>query len=247
MSPDPAMATAIHVVLHEPQQGGNVGAVARALKNMGFSHLTLVGAAALDWDEARRLARGAEEILENARRVPTLDAALADCRWVVGTTRRPGRHRGARFTARDFAAAAASHRSRRPLGIVFGAERAGLGADDLSRCHDIVTIPSSPAQPSLNLAQAVLLVVYELGLALEQAQAMLEAPAAPAPAAALEGLFAHLEEALLAVGFVRDETVRHQMRVLRRTLGRAQLRPDEVTQWRGICRQILWAARQRDV
>jgi len=241
---DPVPDAHVRVVLHHPESGGNVGAAARALKNMGFSQLCIVDAPGLDWDEASRMAHGAEDVLQAARRVDTLDAAVADCRWVVGTTRRQGKHRQTSHTPRAFARAAAADLARRPLAVVFGPERAGLEAPDLARCQDVIHIPTSPAHPSLNLAQAVMVIVYELAQELGPDPDAEVAPDSTANARELEQLYAHLEEMLLAVGFARDETVAHQMRVVRQVFARARLTPAEATQWRGICRQVLWAARQ---
>jgi TrmH family RNA methyltransferase len=234
----------VRVVLHRPENGGNVGASARALKNMGFSNLCIVDPQQLDWDEATRMAHGAEDVLRAAARAATLEAAVADCRWVVGTTRRRGKRRQTIYTPRAFARAAAAAPGRRPLAIVFGPERDGLDAHELACCQDVVHIPASPAQPSLNLAHAVMVVVYELAQELEPGPDAAVLPDTTADAGDLEQLYAHLEEMLLAVGFARPETVAHQMRALRRVFARARLSPAEATQWRGICRQVLWAARR---
>jgi TrmH family RNA methyltransferase len=234
----------VRVVLHRPESGGNVGAAARALKNMGFSQLCIVEPLQLDWDEAERMAHGAEDVLHAARRASTLDAAVADCRWVVGTTRRQGKHRQTHYTPRAFAGAGAGAAGRRPLAIVFGPERDGLDARDLARCQDVIHIPAAAVQPSLNLAQAVMVIVYELAQELWPGPDADLAPAATADAGELEQLYAHLEEMLLAVGFVRAETAARQMRMLRQVFARARPSPAEVTQLRGICRQVLWAARR---
>ena len=238
------MQSEVRVVLHRPENGGNVGAAARALKNMGFSRLCIVEPQTLDWDEAVRMAHGAEDVLHAAQRSTTLDAAIADCRWVVGTTRRRGKRRQTRYTPRAFAQAAAGETARRPLAIVFGPERDGLDARDLARCQDVIHIPAAAAQPSLNLAQAVMVIVYELAQEFWPSPDADRAPAATADAGELELLYTHLEEMLLGVGFVRAETAAHQMRMLRQMFARARPSPAEVTQWRGICRQVLWAARR---
>jgi TrmH family RNA methyltransferase len=163
----------------------------------------------------------------------------------VGTTRRGGRRRQATLTPRDFALAAREAQlQRRPLAVVFGPEEDGLAGPELTLCHDVVRIPADTAQPSLNLAQAVLLVAYELRMA--NLGAAGEAPARAlhpeASTAELEQLYAHLEAALLAVQFVRPDTAPHRMLLLRRLLGRARPQPTEVRLLRGICRQVLWAA-----
>ncbi len=241
----------IRIVLVRPERGGNIGAAARALKNMGLRELVLVAPADFDRDEAQRLAHGAEDLLHAARRVDALRDALSDCRWSVGTTRRAGRHRQPHYTPRSFAQAVSRERTRRPLAVVFGPEKDGLTDADLALCHERLTIPSTEAHPSLNLAQAVIVVAYELFV--ESRAASGEAASAgiePLPAAReatrdeLDGMYAHLEEVLHEIGFVQSETAAHQMRAFRRVLSRARLEPDDVTLLRGLWRQTLWAARR---
>ena len=229
-------------VLVRPGNGGNVGAAARALKNMGFTELWLVAPRAFDRAEARRMAHGASDVLDAARVVDSLPAALADCRWVVGTTRRAGRRRTATLAPRPFAEAAVAEPRRRPLAVVFGPEEDGLSMAELALCNDVVRIPTSAAQPSLNLAQAVLLLAYELRMARVGKRASGDSETgAEANAGALEQFYEHAEAALLAVGFVRPDTAPHRMLALRKLLGRARPRPGEVRLLRGICRQVLWA------
>jgi TrmH family RNA methyltransferase len=235
----------VRFVLVRPGSGGNIGAVARAMKNMGWRTLDLVDPRPFDAGEARRLAHNATDVLRTARRPATLATAVADCRWVVGTTRRQGRRRRATLTPREFARLAFDAQAeRRPLALVFGPEEDGLGSAELALCHDVVRIPADAAQPSLNLAQALLLLAYELRLARPGtgACAPVHAPHAEASAAELEQFYAHLEAALLSIRFVRADTAPHRILLLRRLLGRARLQPAEVRLLRGICRQILWAA-----
>lgn len=236
----------VRFVLVRPGSGGNIGAAARAMKNMGFASLHLVDPRPFDAAEARRLAHNATEVLEAARRWPSLAAAVADCRWVAGTTRRAGRRRRPTLAPRDLALAAhGEERARRPLALVFGPEEDGLASAELALCHDVVRIPAHPSQPSLNLAQAVLLVAYELRLARpEVAASLAERRQRPeASAAQLEQLYLHIEQALLAIQFVTADTAPHRMLDVRRLLGRTRLVPAEVRLLRGICRQALWAAR----
>jgi TrmH family RNA methyltransferase len=235
---------AVRFVLVRTESGGNVGAAARALKNMGHAELWLVRPRRFDADEAKRMAHGATDVLKAARVVDSLVEAVGDCRWIVGATRRAGRRRAAPWTPRLLAAAVRATPERRPLALVFGPEADGLAADDLAHCHDVVRIPSAAAQPSLNLAQAVMLVAYELFVT-NGGGAPLRPPAAEAASREVEGLYTHLEAMLLAVGFARTDTAPARMRALRRILGRARLRSTEVRLLRGICRQVLWAAGPR--
>lgn len=233
----------VRFILVRPGTGGNVGAAARALKNMGLGELWLVDPRPFDAAEAERLAHGATDVLRRARRTATLDAALADCRWVVGTTQRAGRRRGELWTPRAWAEAVHAQPRRHPVAVVFGPEEDGLSAAELARCQALVRIPAHPAQPSLNLAQAVLVLAYEWYVAGGAANA----PAArdEAAAAELEGLYAHLESALLAVGFAPAAAVPAKMLAFRRLFGRSRLKSTEVRLVRGLCRQMLWAASPR--
>jgi tRNA/rRNA methyltransferase len=235
----------VRFVLVRPGDGGNIGAAARALKNMGQADLRLVAPRAPDAATARRLAHHAEDVLDRARVTDSLAAALADCRWIVGTTRRAGRRRRATLSPREFAARVHGEPQRRPTAVVFGPEEDGLSMRELALCNDIVRIPTAPAQPSLNLAQAVLVIAYELYLARPQAGPGLPGAGPEAASAALEQMYAHFEEALLAIRFVRPDTAPHRILALRRILGRARLTPGDVRLLRGICRQMLWAAGPR--
>jgi TrmH family RNA methyltransferase len=238
----------IRFVLVRPAAAANVGAAARALKNMGASELWLVAPRWTDPAAALRLAHGAHDVLHGARTVGTLAAAVADCRWVVGTTRRAGRRRAIEWDPRRWARAVHDSPARRPLAVVFGPEADGLAGAELRLCGDIVRIPAAAAQPSLNLAQAVLVLAYELymaGLECDAGPAGAAAPPAEAAAGELEALYAHVESALLAVGFLRPDTAQARMLALRKIFARSRLRTGEVRLLRGICRQALWAAASR--
>jgi TrmH family RNA methyltransferase len=232
----------VRFVLVRPGGGGNIGAAARALKNMGYADLRLVAPRAYDAAEARRLAHNAVDVLEAAHTVDSLATALADCRWVVGTTRRAGRRRRATLSPRQFATRVLAEPERGPTAVVFGPEEDGLSMAELALCNDVVRIPTAGAHPSLNLAQAVLVVAYELHLLQPAWAPDSSGPGPEAPSAALEQMYEHFEAALLAIGFVRPDTAPHRILALRRILGRARLRPGDVRLLRGICRQILWAA-----
>ena len=221
------------------------------MKNMGLRELVLVQPADFDRAEARRLAHGAEDILEEAPRMASLPEALADCRWSVATTRRSGRHRVPHYTPRSFARAVHADVQRRPLAVVFGPEKDGLTDADLALCHERLSIPCSDEHPSLNLAQAVLVVAYELFM---EEVPRSDGPEAEPPGtngvsneatgAELDGMYDHLEEVLHEIGFVTPETAHHQMRAFRQLLARARLESADVTLLRGLWRQALWAARR---
>lgn len=235
------------VVLVRPREAGNVGAACRAMANMGLAELHLVEPAAPLGPEARKLAVHAHHVLEGARRHPSLAAALAPFRRVVGTT-----------SARDRALSVPVATPRRlaeelrnapplPTALVFGSEVGGLTNDELALCHVHVTIPADPVQPTLNLAQAVLLVAYELYQSpwwplsgeREGGEPLAETSVdPPAPAEVVEGLFGHLGEVFEDVGFARDTTIDGVLRDLRQLAARARLTEREVTVLRGGLRRI---------
>src|SRR5687768_9525375 len=167
----------VDVVLVRPSRAANVAAAARALKNMGLRSLTLVSPPRdLDRPEARALAYGAWDLLDAARVFPDLRSAVSGCTLVAATSARD-EGRAATRSPREFAAEAAAVAAGGRVAIVFGPEATGLLNDELALCQMRIRVPTHAAQPSLNLAQAVLLIAYELRLA-----ALPDAPGdAPAP------------------------------------------------------------------
>ena len=237
-----SLQNVIRFVLVHPEHPGNLGASARALKNMGFADLRVVGQRSLaQHPDAVRLAHGAVDLLGSITWSTTLPEALAGCRWTLGTTWRVRKPRAVTHELRGLAQVVQQVPQQRPLAIVFGPEKDGLGFDELALCQGTLTIPTSVAHPSLNLAQAVLLVAWELG-----PMAAATTPQPPGDQAThqeLEAMYRHLLEMLQDIGFVRPETARHQMLALRGLLSRTLPTQREVTQLRGIWRQASWAAR----
>jgi TrmH family RNA methyltransferase len=238
------LADAVRFVLVEPQLADNVGAAARALKNLGFGRLVVVSP---ECDprgaDARRLARDAADVLENARVVDDLDEALDGARTVVGTSRRRGKHRRPHWRLDLLAPEMARMVAAGELAVIFGREAHGLFDAELDRCTHLVHFPSSEAYPSFNLAQSVLLVAYEIRLALEPGGGE-EPDEPPADHAQREAMYVHLQAALEAIGFLHTDTVEPMMRKIRRMLGRAELTTTEARIVRGVARQTLWASRQ---
>jgi TrmH family RNA methyltransferase len=235
---------AVRFVLVEPQSGGNVGAAARALKNLGYSRLDLVRPRCDPFGaEARALAVDAADVLERAGVHGSLDDALEGALTVVGTSARTGKHRRPHRRLDAFGPELARLAAAGPLAAVFGRERHGLSDAELDRCTHLVHFPSSPDYPSFNLAQSVLLVAYTLRVEAER-RAPEPPPDPPADHATREAMFAHLEAALAAIGYLHEDTVVPMMRRLRRLLGRAELTATEAAILRGIARQTLWAARR---
>lgn len=218
----------VRFVLLRPRSGGNVGAVARALKNFGHRDWAIVGPTEFDEAEARMMAVQAHDVLDAARRFDSLDEAVADCAWVVGTSSR-ARKGTRRLSPRGFSAEAAHVLARGQVALVFGEERSGLSNEELDRCHDVSCIPTDDAQPSVNLAQAALLYSYELSLARASEP---EPPLLPLAATdrELQVLRTKLEAVLSDSGFLRHDP-RPALRGLLDPLERARPTRDEIRLW----------------
>jgi TrmH family RNA methyltransferase len=238
---------AIRFVLVAPRYGGNVGAAARVLKNFGFARLSVVDPReGTDHEEAIRMAVDAADILAAATTHPTLDEALSTTGTVVGTSRRMGKHRQPHHRLDELAPLIAGLASRGEVAILFGREDHGLADTDLDRCTHLAYVPTSEAYPALNVAQTVAIAAYEVRRALDAGPAPPPDPddEALADHAGREAMYAHLEEALLAIGFLKLGQLEGMMRRLRRILSRAELTAGDTDVVRGIARQILWLARQ---
>jgi TrmH family RNA methyltransferase len=227
----------IRIVLVTPSHPGNIGAAARALKNMGLTELVLVAPKQFPHPEAAARASGADDVLAAARIVGSLGEGLAGCGFVAATTARP---RDQYFRVLDVRAAAArivAEARRAPAAVIFGPERTGLTNEELEMAHALVRIPASDSYPSLNLAMAVQLTSYEIFRAMNGA-AVDAAPSPTAPLASVEEmqrLYAHVAEVLGEIDF-RDRTQggTHLMSRIRRFLQRAELDENEVHILRGI-------------
>lgn len=151
----------VFFVLVEPKESGNIGSTARAMKNMGFTKLSLINPPTLT-EEAKWFAWRSEDILENAQCFSTLDQAIHDKALIVGTTRRRGSKRGAILDVKDGSKRIYQVAQENRVAILFGREDKGLFNEEIEKCGYLITIPTSELQPSLNLSQAVLIVAYEL-------------------------------------------------------------------------------------
>lgn len=225
----------IRVVLVEPNHPGNVGAVARAMKNMGLSELHLVRPKAFPHAEATARASGADDVLDAARVHEDFADAIADCGLVVGTSARQ-RHLPwdlvePRECAQDIVAAAQAGQ----VAVVFGSEKYGLSNEDLARCNRLVTIPTATEYASLNLGMAVQVIAYELWLAGRPGAPPPPAPEVPfASADEMVRLYEHFERVLEEIDF-RDRTGGgHLMARIRRLFNRARLDQNEMNILRGI-------------
>lgn len=237
----------VRVVLVRPQGSANVGSVARAMKNMGLADLVLVEAETPEDGWAETMAVHARDVLARAQAVSSLAEAVGDCAFVVATASRPGLFRGQILTPREASASLLNVARRQPVALVFGPEDHGLSNADLGHCHALITIPTAPEYPSLNLAQAVMVCVYELAVAAgarDAGEPVPETTEAMPTAASLERMFHQLERALLAAGFLNPQNPDPVMNVFRRILARADLREHDVRVLMGLARQVQWLADQ---
>ncbi len=235
----------IRVVLVEPREPRNVGAAARAMKNFGLSELVVVNPERPLDESAYRLAtRGAADVLDGARITASLDEALRDTVYVVATSARArDSYAGEVYTPRQGAPRLLQMNEKGPTAVLFGRENFGLSNREMDRAHAVWRIPTG-GYSSLNLAQAVLLVGYEVFLAASSPQEA--ARPKPAPAQELERFFADLESYLREIRYTDDERMAGAMRSLRRMSHRALLSVNEVRRLRGVLRQSRWALRHKD-
>ena len=223
----------VRIVLVRPRNPENLGAVARAMRNFGLDDWAIAALGTHDFAAARRVAVHAEELLDRPRLTATLGEAVADCAWVVGTSAR--KVRGKRRLLPEEVAREAAARAPGLTAIVFGEERSGLTGEELDRCHDLSAIPVDEAQPSLNLAQAVLVYAYEAR------RAGGVAPRGREGALATDGDLARLEERLRQVlrggGFLAGPE-RHAVRDLADVLRRGRMSPREARLWETALRAL---------
>ena len=232
----------ISVVLCRPSEPGNVGAVCRAMKNMGLSRLCLVDPEPMD--RATLLARAvhADDVWREARTFDTLGEAVADCRFVVGTTCRRGRKRKVSMTPRGLAGwlaeKPADGPAAGPVALVFGNERAGLDADEINLCNLASHIPVSDGFPSLNLSHAVQVYAYELFLAFGSAGDLRDVSVKgewiPLERARVDRLTGEITEILEGLGFYKYPGRAEQTRFLRDLICRAGLTEREGRYLKGI-------------
>jgi tRNA/rRNA methyltransferase len=228
----------IRVVLVEPQHSGNIGGVARAMKNMALSRLVLVNPADHLAMEARMMAMHGFDILEQAQIVATLSEAVANVGYVVGTTRRLGKSRQAHQTSRSVAPLILELAASNPVALIFGREDSGLTNAELEQCHELVCIPAHPTFGSLNLAQAVLLVCYELYVTTTSQSLFI--PPTLATVAELERLYHRVREVLRRIGFLHGSNPDRMMGYFRRFFAHYGLKSRDVKIFLGVFRQIEW-------
>lgn len=235
---DTNILNGVRIVLVNTTHPGNVGGVARAMKNMGLSDLHLVSPQGYPSAEATARASGADDLLARAQVHDDLDAALEGCHFVLGTSARQRTLRWPQYEPRQAAAELLTAARSGPVALLFGRERTGLTNEELDRCNALVNIPANPEYSSLNLAAAAQVLSYELRMtALEGREAPVPVESGgelPAAHEEVERFYAHLEETLRLLDFLDPDNPRHLMRRLRRLFGRTRLSINEVNILRGI-------------
>ena len=238
----------IRIVLVETSHPGNIGAVARAMKNMCLERLVLVNPKVFPSPDAEARASGAQDVLQNARVVESLEQAVGDCRLVIGASARQRSTVWQVLDPRDCGALAHQASAEHQVALVFGRESSGLTAAELDRCSHLVHIPANPDYSSLNIAMAVQVLSYELrmrALSINDDETA-DIPELPASAEQMEGLFGHLRQALHDIGFLQPGREGKIMQRLRRLFYRAAPDQREVNILRGILSAAQGGKSMRD-
>jgi tRNA/rRNA methyltransferase len=234
----------ISIILNETQMPENIGFSARAMANMGIMRLVLVKPKNFDLSRIRKTATGMSvDIVEQMEVYDDLKTALKPFQYVVGTTARLGNRRPAMADPHLLASELIPISKNNKVGILFGPEDRGLSNEQLRFCQKIVTI-NTAFFSSLNLSHAVLIICYELFMkSHEPSKTSLPRLA---NSFELEGMYDHLQEVLMKIGFINPQNPEHWMNNVRRFLSRVSLRAREVKIIRGICRQIDWYTGQME-
>ena len=240
----------IVIVLSGTQHPGNIGSAARAMMTMGVTRLRLVNPHRYPHEQATAMASGAQSVLDSAQLFESLEAAVADCAFVVGSSSRR-RYLGDEplspaETASVLLETAGTAGSAARVALVFGCERTGLTAEELDRCHRLTTIPSNPVYPSLNLAAAVQLLCWELRraaiappkISLKEDPGYMNGRFGPPTAEQMEQFYEHLERVLLGTGFLDPRNPRLLTRRLRQLFNRARPDTNELNILRGILKSV---------
>ena len=238
---DNALLSTIKIVLVETTHPGNIGAVARAMKNMKMHNLCLVAPKIFPSADATSRASGADDVLANASIYQTLQEAIADCPLVIGSSARGRTISWPEITPRECAEKIVIHGSGTKAAIIFGRENSGLKNHVLDLCHFLLRIPCNSEYSSLNIAAAVQVVCYELfvasGLPAKEKISVGDKDESPlATVTQMESFYTHLAEALTDIGFMHPAKSKSIMRRLRRIYNRVQMDTKELDILRGILR-----------
>lgn len=244
---DTSVFKRLRIILVDTSHPGNIGAVARAMKTMGFSDLVLVNPRfddALTQAEAIAFASGAQDILAAAKIVDKIDDALVGCHYVAAVSARLREFSPPILAPREFAERAVTNHSQ-SLALVFGSERYGLPNEIVMNSNVLINVPANPDYSSLNLAQAVQILTYECRMCALSKVPQLEGKSEIgfqgelASQAQIDGMYQHLEQALVKIDFLDPQNPKKLMPRLKRLFSRAQLEVEEVNIIRGISKRIL--------
>jgi len=225
----------IRIILIETTHPGNIGATARAMKNMGLFDLMLVNPRYFPHDDATARASGAEDILEATRVVDNLDEALNNCIYVAGASARARTIKWPSMAPRECARKLLQESQNGTVAVVFGSEKSGLTNADIDRCNTLIKIPTDPSFSSLNLAMAVQVISYELLVAkIGMTEKNYLSEVSLATCEELEHFYVHLQDVLTDGEFLDPDNPRHLMRRLRRLFARAQPDQNEINILRGM-------------
>lgn len=237
------MAGRVRVVLVEPREAGNVGAVARAMKNFGFRDLVVVGEHPELTPVAGWWASGADDVVESIRFEPTLVAALAGTHVTVATTSSRGRNLEPALTPEGVARLREELGEEQTIALVFGREDRGLTTEETWLCQRLAVIPANPEYPTMNLAQSVCVFAYEMS----RTEILPPADARPlADSALLERFHQRAQNILREIGFLHDDNPERIYRELRALAGRAAITERELVILLGIVSQLEWRLEDRE-
>ena len=238
----------IRIVLVHTSHPGNIGATARAMKNMGLRNLYLVAPKQYPDEDAFARAANALDVLDRAVIVDSFDAAIADCGLVIGTSARERAIPWPLLDAREATAQALREAERHRVALVFGREDRGLTNEELQRCQLHIHIPSNPEYSSLNLAMAVQVIAYELRMhalaGTRTADIMSDWDVPFAGGEDVERFFVHLEQTLSEMGFLKADAPKQTAARLRRLFQRTRLDSMEISMLRGILTSAQYWVRQ---
>jgi len=241
----------VKIVLIETSHPGNIGAAARAMKNMCLDQLYLVNPKDFPSAVATARASGADDVLANAVRCETLEQAVKDCSLVIGASARLRSVEWPELNPRECAELVNVEESKGGVAIIFGREDSGLSNTELDKCQYLVHIPTNPDYSSLNIAAAIQVICYEIHVANRDEKPEQENVEQRATGAQMEGFFNHMESALTEIGFLKPPSCQKLVRRLRRLYNRAQLDQTDVNILRGMLsaaqgKKYNWDARKKE-
>lgn len=240
MHTDSSILNNIAIVLVQPKFAENIGAAARSAYNMGLSRLILVRNEMPNYEDMAKMAtHNAVHLIDSMEIHSNIADALAPFSYIVGTTARRGRQRGSERSPRQIIGNMLNIIPNNQAAFIFGPENCGLTNDELKFCHATSVIPTADFS-SLNLAQAVGIHCYELYHGLVHERKDIDPSPQIASSFELEGMYNHVEQALVKITFLEEKNHNYWMNNIRRFLGRLQLSSKESNIIRGICRRFLW-------